>query len=104
MVEKEANEVWQKIGVAVVQHASGNAAESDAALAEVIEKYGHEAAYQVAEMCAFRGETDRAFEWLERTYEQRDPGIAYMKMDLLLRNLHADPRWRPFLHKMGLAD
>jgi adenylate cyclase len=104
MIEKEVNEVWQKIGVAVVQHASGNAAESDAALAEVIEKYGHEAAYQVAEMCAFRGETDRAFEWLERTYEQRDPGIAYMKMDLLLRNLHADPRWRPFLHKMGLAD
>jgi len=104
MIEKEANEVWQKIGVAVVQHARGNGAESDAALAEVIEKYGHEAAYQVAEMCAFRGEADRAFEWLERTYELRDPGIAYMKMDLLLRDLHADPRWRPFLQKMRLAD
>ena len=104
MIDQEANEVWQKIGVAVVEHARGNAAESDSALAEVIEKYGHEAAYQVAEMCAFRGETDRAFEWLERTYEQRDPGISYMKMDLLLRNLHADPRWHPFLQKMGLAD
>ena len=104
MIEKEANEVWQKIGLAVVQHARGNGAESDAALAEVIEKYGHEAAYQVAEMCAFRGEADRAFEWLERTREQRDPGIVYMKMDVLLRNLHADPRWQPFLQNMGMAD
>jgi hypothetical protein len=52
----------------------------------------------------YRNDKEHAFEWLERTYAQRDPGITYMKMDPFLRNLHDDPRWRPFLEKMGLAD
>jgi hypothetical protein len=52
----------------------------------------------------YRNDTEHAFEWLERTYAQRDPGITYMKMDPFLRNLHDDPRWQPFLEKMGLAD
>jgi len=63
-----------------------------------------EAAYQVAEVYAARGEVDLAFAWLERAYDQRDGGLSQMKPDPLLRSLHADPRWFPFLRKMGLAD
>ncbi len=42
--------------------------ESDAALADFVAKYQADAGFQIAEMYAFRGETDRAFEWLERAY------------------------------------
>jgi hypothetical protein len=47
---------------------------------------------------------DRAFEWPERTYTQRDPGLAGTKVSPRLRSLHGDPRWGAFLQKMGLED
>lgn len=78
--------------------------ESDAALAELTKKDAETAAYQIAEVYAYRGEKDRAFEWLERARRQRDPGLASLRKDPLLPNLHDDPRWNAFLHTMGLAD
>jgi len=51
---------------------------------------------------AFRGEADRAFEWLERAYAQRDSGLAEMKGDPLLKSLERDPRYAAFLKKMRL--
>jgi hypothetical protein len=35
---------------------------------------------------------------------QRDAGTGMAKVSPLLRGLHGDPRWQPFLVKMGLAD
>jgi adenylate cyclase len=80
------------------------ATQSDAALAELTANLGEVAAYQIAEVYAYRGDKDRAFEWLERARRQRDPGLASLRKDPLLPNLHDDPRWNVFLHTMGLAD
>ena len=91
-------------GLALVEYAQGRRAKSDAALRSLIDKYAHESAYQVAEVYAYRGKADAAFQWLERAYAQRDPGLSGIKSNALLRSLHGDPRWRPFLVKMGLAD
>jgi serine/threonine protein kinase/Flp pilus assembly protein TadD len=90
--------------LALLHHAQGRTVESDAALRELIEKYAESYAVQIAETYAYRGESDRAFKWMARAYAHRDPGLVEMKTDPLLRNLHADPRWQPFLEKMGLAD
>ncbi len=79
-------------------------AESDAALAELIKNSAETAAYQIAEVYAYRGDKDKAFEWLERARRQRDPGLAASRRDPLLTNLQNDPRWNAFLHTMGLAD
>jgi adenylate cyclase len=78
--------------------------DSDAALAELIAKTGETAAYQVAELYAYRNDKDHAFEWLERARRQRDGGLPGLRTDTLLPNLHNDPRWNAFLHTMGLAD
>jgi TolB-like protein/class 3 adenylate cyclase len=78
--------------------------ESDAALDELIKNDAETAAYQIAEAYAYRGDKDRAFEWLERARRQRDPGLAGLHKDPLLTNLKDDPRWNAFLHTMGLAD
>ena len=78
--------------------------ESDAALAELIAKNGETAAYQIAEVYAYRNDKDNAFEWLERARRQRDAGLPDLRTDPLLTNLHDDPRWNAFLHTMGLAD
>jgi len=49
-------------------------------------------------------ERDAAFERLERAYEQRDAGCVWTMVDPLLRSLHDDSRWKPFLRKMKFAD
>jgi len=49
-----------------------------------------------------RNDADKAFDWLERSYKQRDTGLAEMKGDPLLRSLEHDPRYRAFLQKMKL--
>jgi len=46
----------------------------------------------------------KAMAWLERAHVARDPFLALVKSDLLLRNLHADPRFKAFLRKMKLPD
>ncbi|TMG83689.1 MAG: hypothetical protein E6H78_11715 [Betaproteobacteria bacterium] len=69
----------------------------------LINGFGWTAAYQIAEVYAYRNEIDTAFEWLERAYAQRDPGVPLSATDVVLRSLHADPRWQPFLRRMGLA-
>ena len=78
--------------------------EADAALADLIKSSADGAAFQIAEVYAYRGEKDRAFEWLERARRQRDSGLVGLQVDPFLANLHEDPRWNAFLHKMGLAD
>jgi len=78
--------------------------ESDAALRELIAKNGETAAYQIAEVYGYRNDRDRAFEWLERARQQNDAGVPGLRADLLLKNLHSDPRWSAFLHAVGLAD
>jgi adenylate cyclase len=78
--------------------------EADAALAQLTKDFAETAAYQIAEVHAYRGGKDKAFEWLERARRQRDPGLAGLRKDPLLENLHDDPRWNVFLHTMGLAD
>jgi hypothetical protein len=78
--------------------------ESDAALARLIAISADTAAYQIADAYAYRGDKDRAFEWLERARRQLDPGLASLRIDPFLANLHGDPRWDVFLRTMGLAD
>src|SRR3989440_9823388 len=78
--------------------------ESDAALTELIKNEADLAAFQIAEAYAYRGDKDKAFEWLERARRQRDPGLGVLRKDPLLENLRNDPRWDAFLRKMGLAD
>ena len=85
------------------QHALGHAAESDAALSELIADHADIAAYDIAQLCAKRGEVDRAFEWLERGYVQRDSGMPLCPNDRALMPLHDDPRWAPLMKKMGFA-
>jgi tetratricopeptide (TPR) repeat protein len=101
---REPEESFRLWALAIIHHGLGHAAESDAALEELIEKCSENSAFQIAEVYGARDMVDRAFEWLERAYEQRDGGLAEVKVSPRLRSLHGDPRWSAFLRKMGLED
>jgi len=87
---------------AIAYHALGRKKESDAALSKLITKYHARMAYQIAEVYAFRNQSDEAFEWLDRAYAQRDGGLIATKVEPLLKNLHGDPRFAAFLKKLNL--
>jgi TolB-like protein/Tfp pilus assembly protein PilF len=103
LAAEESHDVFRNLAQAMIEHARGHAVASDAALRTLIDGFAWTAAYQVAEAYAFRGEVDAAFEWLERAHAQRDPGVIHSSSDSLLQPLHGDPRWAPFLERMGFA-
>ena len=101
--ELETIPILRLTSIAKARHTLGHAADSDAALSEVITHHASIAAYDIAQVYAWRGEVDHAFEWLERAYAQRDTGMPLLAIDRFLTPLHDDPRWVPLLRKVGLA-
>ncbi len=89
------------IGLPMAYYALGQAAESDAALTELIDKHEQGWAYNIAYVLAFRGEADRAFEWLDKAVEYKDSGLSQIPVQVLFANIHDDPRWLPFLESIG---
>jgi tetratricopeptide (TPR) repeat protein len=103
-LEKSREEVFRLQGTAMAQHDLGRAAESQSALDELMAKHADSQAFQIAQVYAWRGDRDRAFEWLERGYRQHDGGLAFLKCDPLLRNIRGDPRYATLLRKMNLPE
>ena len=101
--EREAIPYLRLLCVALAQHTRGDAAASDAALRRLIDECGHAVSFQIAVAHAWRGEVDAAFDWLERAYRERDPGLGESVAYPLLRALHGDPRWLALMRKMGFA-
>jgi TolB-like protein/DNA-binding winged helix-turn-helix (wHTH) protein/cytochrome c-type biogenesis protein CcmH/NrfG len=87
---------------AIAYHALGREKEADAALRELIAKYSERGAYQIAEVYAFRNQSDEAFVWLDRAYVLHDGELSETKVDPLLKNLHGDSRFAAFLTKLNL--
>jgi TolB-like protein/DNA-binding winged helix-turn-helix (wHTH) protein/Tfp pilus assembly protein PilF len=101
-MENETGE-WEKLtGEPLAYYALGRREESEGALKQLIATYRNECAFQIAEVYAYRGENDKAFEWLDRAYRQRDPGTPELKTDPLMRSLRQDRRYTDLLKKMRL--
>jgi TolB-like protein/Flp pilus assembly protein TadD len=106
-IEREPADTFRLMGMAIIQHHLGNAGASDAALKELIECCAADgdppgSEYQIAVVCAIRGEIDHAFEWLEVAYDNRDGSLPMVMTSEAFTSLHDDPRWEAFLDKMGL--
>jgi serine/threonine protein kinase/tetratricopeptide (TPR) repeat protein len=102
-IQREPAEFNRVMILTLIYQALGQTAKSDAALAEMIRKDGHDNPYNVAEALAFRRETDGAFEQLDKAVQIQDSGLADLATDELLANLHGDRRWLPLLRKLGQA-
>ena len=100
-IQQESSAPFRLIGLALAYHALGQAVESDAALAALIEKYEQGWAYNIAYVLAFRSEADRAFEWLDRAVKYNEPGLSRIAVYIIFANIRSDPRWLPFLESIG---
>jgi TolB-like protein/DNA-binding winged helix-turn-helix (wHTH) protein/Tfp pilus assembly protein PilF len=100
-IEQEPDLSLRLMGLGIVQNALGNRAASDQAVAELVEKFPNHLT-EIAQVYARRGEPDAAFQWLERAFTRRDSGLLWLKINVSLRPLHADPRYDALLRRMGL--
>jgi TolB-like protein/Tfp pilus assembly protein PilF len=104
LADKEKTETFRKMVQASAYDDLGRKDEARQALQYVIDNESDWLAYQIAEVYGDWGSADQAFEWLEKSYAIRDGGITYLVGDPALESLHDDPRWEPFLLKVGLLD
>jgi TolB-like protein/predicted Zn-dependent protease len=100
--DREPDMVWKLWALAIIDHRTGHAAQADETIKKLVSEHSDGNAFQIAEVYAVRGETDKAFDWLDAAYKKRDSGITHAKVDPNLASLHSDPRWGTYLKKLGL--
>jgi TolB-like protein/Flp pilus assembly protein TadD len=102
-IEQEKSEVWRMIGLPMAYCALERKADSDAALNAFIAKSEKDGPYNIAHIYAFCGDADKAFEWLDKAITYQDGGLSQIVTENLFDKIHSDPRWLPFLRKIGKA-
>lgn len=101
---RQQYEPWRWAVLAAAEYALGHAQESQRVMDELVDKYGPRNPYSIAIPYAWRGQIDKAFEWLERAYQQRDAGIAQLQAIFVLSEVRKDPRYKELLRKMNFPE
>jgi len=63
---------------------------------------GYVHSFEIALLYAMAGENDQAFEWLEKSLEDRSPHMPYLDAYIELETLRSYPRFQALLRKMNL--
>jgi DNA-binding winged helix-turn-helix (wHTH) protein/TolB-like protein/Tfp pilus assembly protein PilF len=90
---------------AVALAKSGNRAEAQAVLDELL-KLSNEryiSPYNIALIYNALGETDKTFEWLEKSYTQRGPQMTFLKVEPKWNNLRNEPRFADLMKRMNFG-
>jgi TolB-like protein/Tfp pilus assembly protein PilF len=93
---------WQDIAFALARQIGTDRSAADAALKTLIEKWGGGAPFQIAEVYALRNDAKATFEWLDRSWSNRDAGVGQLLFDLFILRFKDDPRFAAFCRKVGL--
>jgi tetratricopeptide (TPR) repeat protein len=101
--QREKSDFDRLSTLAMIHHSLGHKAEADRALQEAIARFGNELPLEIAWTFAYRGQIERAFEWLDKAIAVQEAGIAESVLYPFFDNLHGDPRWLPVLRKLGRA-
>jgi tetratricopeptide repeat protein len=92
-------------GLAHAYAATGQKANAEKILRELLQesRTRYVSPYMIATICAGLGDKDRAFEFLEKAYQERSPDIpSFIKADLRIDTLRCDPRFQDLLRHVGL--
>src|SRR5919204_3742032 len=100
--QAEPDPRFRRFLLALAHYVRGDRSAADAALADFLANDHAGLAYQIAEVYAVRGEADKAFEWLQISFDNHDGGTLSVAVDPLLRNLRNDTRYKGLLAKVGL--
>ena len=88
-------------GRAMALHDLGRHKESTAEIAALEAEWAMEQPIIIAQVYAYIGRPDLAFDWIGRDLEGRADFARGDYLDTLFANLHSDPRWLPLLERIG---
>jgi hypothetical protein len=91
-------------GQAKAEYSLGHVDVSERLLKQLVAKHGKDSPNSIAGIYAWRGEKDKAFEWAERAYAQRDAGLTWLKINPDFNRLRGDPRYKALLRKLNLPE
>ena len=93
---------WQDSALALARQVGTDRRAADAALKTLIDHDADTSSYQVAQAYALRGDSDHAFAWLDRAWNNRDVGVGFLLYDPFLGRYKDDIRFAAFCRKVGL--
>ena len=91
-------------GLGYVYAKAGKRDEAVKILNRLIElsRQGFTRSTQIAQVYLGLGEMDKTFEWLEKSYEEQNNQLGYLKVVSVWDDLRSDPRYHALLKKIGL--
>ncbi|MGH9861409.1 MAG: tetratricopeptide repeat protein, partial [Candidatus Acidiferrales bacterium] len=92
---------WALAALAHAHAVTGDRAEALRIL-RPMEARGHASPLDLASAYAGLRNPDKAFAWLQKSFEQRQIGLVMLQIMPQLAPLHSDPRFAALLRKMGL--
>jgi adenylate cyclase len=99
--ERQQNGPYRTMGRAMAMYRLGRIDEYRSSLETLIESRGDTRPAEVAQVFAFIGDADAAFTWLDKAAEKNDPRFN-IELTLPIYNpIKTDPRWAPFLDRVG---
>jgi eukaryotic-like serine/threonine-protein kinase len=95
---------WNDAGLGYVYASSGREQEALNLIAEMKAraKQRYVSSYAIATVYAGLGDRDKAFEWLERAYNERSSGLTWLKAEPMLDSIRSDHRYSDLVRRMGL--
>jgi hypothetical protein len=101
---EEGDEEYRIKGMSLAYHDLGRTADFESAFRELRDTWGERWPSEVAHVYAWIGDSDAAFEWLDRSVQQNEDGLGSQYLRPLLAPLYDDPRWAAFRERTGTSD
>ena len=98
------DQTWSDVGLAGVLVDAGQIEEARTILNDMLRKSQSQyvPAINIASIYDALGEKEDALRWLDKAYEQRDPGMTLFKSEApRWKSLNEDPRFQDLLRRMG---
>jgi len=103
--ELTGNSIKTRVALAHIYAVSGQVAEAKKIMIAVeTEKLSGNDYRGMALAYSALDENDKAFEWLEKSYQMHEESLCSLKVDHKLNNLRSDPRFTLMLDRVGLND
>jgi tetratricopeptide (TPR) repeat protein len=94
--------LWRYSALALARQIGTDPGAADGALRTLIDNGATLGPYQIAQVFALRNDANETFAWLDRAWNNRDPGINYFLFDPFIQRYREDARFAAFCRKVGL--
>ncbi len=102
--EKEKNSFWRLYAMNISSTSLGDSEHSDQLLNLFIEKYGKTKFAYVADIYAYRNESEKALNWLAEALIQGDTTLLEVVNSPAFKPVHNTPKWKTLLLTMKLPE